>query len=62
MGIFWSCFWSVIVGCTVSYLFFDGPGKHEVIYLCILGVIIGLDSALSEIKNEIKRIEIRKYL
>jgi archaellum component FlaC len=57
VSIFWSCFWCILGGCAVSYFFFDGLGKYEIIYLGIIGVILGLDSALSEIKNKIEGLE-----
>ena len=57
MSIFWSCFWSAIGGCIISWLFGDTPDKYTIIFCAVLGGVIGLDSALSDIKESIAKLK-----
>lgn len=54
MGIFWSCVLTVLGSCSYSIAYGFEVNKYTVICASIVGILIGLDFRLREIRNEIQ--------
>ena len=53
MSIFWWCLFGVIGSCGFSLLLGDDPSRFELFLGIGVGVVLAIDSKLSDIKNQV---------
>ncbi len=61
MGIFWSCLSTIAACCSYSIVLGYDSNKYTLIFGAIAGALIGLDFKLSEIKNEMKSTQSKRF-